>query len=323
MKIPNSTLSLLKWSVLIVIGALVPMFVKNDYYLTVMCQVLVNIVAAIGLNFICGLTGQPMLGMAGVMALGAYVSGILTTTFNMNPWLALVFSMLMGVLLGQILGWPSLRIRGIYLALTTIGFSEIIKLVLNNLSITGGAMGLRQIPSLSLAGFAFDSTRSYYYLYMVIVIILMALSLKLINSRWGRAFLACRDNESAVESCGINIVATKLTAFTLCTVYGCIAGSLYAHLMRYINPMTYTFDLSAKFLMMIMLGGLGSSYGLVFGAFIVTALPEMIRFLGDYYWLTFTGLVLLLAIFCPMGVPSLFMKIVNRISAAIAKPRRS
>lgn len=87
--------------------------------------------------------------------------------------------------------------------------------------------------------------------------------------------------------------------------------------------MTYTFDLSAKFLMMIMLGGLGSSYGLVFGAFIVTALPEMIRFLGDYYWLTFTGLVLLLAIFCPMGVPSLFMKIVNRISAAIAKPRRS
>ena len=133
-------------------------------------------------------------------------------------------------------------------------------------------MGLRQIPSLSLAGFAFDSTRSYYYLYMVIVIILMALSLKLINSRWGRAFLACRDNESAVESCGINIVATKLTAFTLCTVYGCIAGSLYAHLMRYINPMTYTFDLSAKFLMMIMLGGLGSSYGLVFGAFIVTAL---------------------------------------------------
>ena len=91
MKIPNSKLSLLKWSVLIVIGALVPMFVKNDYYLTVMCQVLVNIVAAIGLNFICGLTGQPMLGMAGVMALGAYVSGILTTTFNMNPWLALVF----------------------------------------------------------------------------------------------------------------------------------------------------------------------------------------------------------------------------------------
>ena len=101
MKIPNSKLSLLKWSVLIVIGALVPVFVKNDYYLTVMCQVLVNIVAAIGLNFICGLTGQPMLGMAGVMALGAYVSGILTTTFNMNPWLALVFSMLMGVLLDR------------------------------------------------------------------------------------------------------------------------------------------------------------------------------------------------------------------------------
>ena len=98
---------------------------------------------------------------------------------------------------------------------------------------------------------------------------------------------------------------------------------MYAHLMGYINPMTYTFDLSAKFLMMIMLGGMGSSFGLVFGALIVTALPEMMRFLGDYYWLTFTGLILLLAIFCPMGVPSLFVEIANRATAATAKLRQS
>lgn len=291
-----------KWSILIAIAMVLPMLISSDYYLIVFCQVLLNIVAVIGLNFISGLTGQTMLGMAGVVALGAYISGILSTAARLSPWLSLLGAIIMGILIGQILGWPSLRVKGIYLALTTIGFSEVVKIVINNLEVTGGALGLRDIPPFSILGYSFSDVRSCYYLYLLLLIISMFLSLRIINSRWGRAFRAIKDNEDAVEACGVDIVQAKLVAFTLCSVFGCVAGSMYAHLMGYLSPSTYTFEYSAKFLMMLMVGGLGSPVGLILGGVIVTALPELLRSFGDYYWLIFTGTLLLLSIFCPYGI---------------------
>lgn len=293
--------------VLFLILLILPLIVKNTYYRMLFDQTLINIIVVLGLNFITGLTGQMNLGTAGIFGIGAYTSALLTTQLHISPWLSLIAAILMGYLIGVILGWPSLRIKGIYLALTTIGFGEIIRLLLTNMAgITGGTQGVLNIPNYTLFNIDIKDEKSIYYLLLAITVIMTLIALKIINSKWGRVLKAIRDNDQAVESCGINIAEIKIKAFLLCTVYGCIAGALYAHLMGYINPADFTFDLSIKYLMMLMLGGIGSIPGNILGAAIVTLLPEFLRFLQDYYWLIFSSVLLVIVILLPNGVISLF-----------------
>lgn len=292
---------------LVVLLILMPIIVPNTFYRMLFCQTLINIIVVIGLNFITGLTGQMNLGTAGIFALGAYTSGLLTTRLQLSPWIALIAVIAMGVVIGIVLGWPSLRIRGIYLALTTLGFGEIIRLLLTNAAdVTGGTQGVLNIPPYTFFGIKFDNELSNYYLLLVFVIVLAIISVRIIKSKWGRALKAINDNEQAVESCGINIAEIKIKAFLLCTVYGCIAGALYAHLMAYINPADFTFDLTIKYLIMLMLGGIGSIPGNIIGAVIVTILPEILRFMQDYYWLVFCAIILVIVIVLPNGIVSLF-----------------
>ncbi|MPN04524.1 hypothetical protein SDC9_151765 [bioreactor metagenome] len=152
-----------------------------------------------------------------------------------------------------------------------------------------------------------------FYIFLAFVVLATIISLRIIKSRWGRSFKAVRDNILGVESCGINVANVKITAFTLCAVFGCFAGSLYAHLMGYIHPTNFTFDMSVKFLMMLMIGGIGSVPGIIIGSVIVTALPEILRFLGDYYWLVFSGIVMIFAIFRPWGIISIFSALAKKI----------
>ncbi|WHH58050.1 branched-chain amino acid ABC transporter permease [Petroclostridium sp. X23] len=286
---------------------LIPLFVKNSYYRMLFDQTLINIMVVLGLNFITGLTGQTNLGMAGIFAAGAYTSALFTTKLHFSPWIGLILAIMMGLIVGIVLGWPSLRIKGIYLALTTIGFAEIVRLLLTNLAgITGGTQGVMSIPPYNLFGIKIDNERAYYYLLLGILIMLIMLSLRIINSKWGRAFKAIRDNDEAVEACGINIAEIKIIAFCLSTVYACIAGALYAHLMGYINPSDFNIDLSVKYLMMLMLGGIGSVPGSIIGGIVVTTLPEYLRFLKDYYWLIFSVIVLIIVITLPHGLVSIF-----------------
>ena len=297
-----------------------PVVVTNTFYRMLFCQALINIVVVIGLNFITGLTGQMNLGTAGIFALGAYTSGLLTTRLQISPWLALIAAIVMGLIIGVVLGWPSLRIKGIYLALTTLGFGEIIRLLLTNVAgVTGGTQGVLNIPPYTLFGIKFDNALSSYYLLLVFVIILTIIAVKIIKSKWGRALKAINDNEQAVESCGINIAEIKIKAFLLCTVYGCIAGALYAHLMAYINPADFTFDFTIKYLMMLMLGGIGSIPGNIIGAIIVTILPEMLRFMQNYYWLIFSVILLVIVIVLPKGIVSLFHEIPGLKKLSIAR----
>ena len=303
----------LPWLILIIIAIFIPILITNSYYLIVIDQILINIIAVLGLNYITGMTGEMHLGQAGIFALGAYTTGMLTVKYGLNPWMGLIGALIMGLIIGRVLGWPSLRVRGIYLALTTIGFAEIIRLVLNNMEWTYGTLGIKGLMPYSIFGFIFESKGQ------------MFLSVPGVRGdcrdhlpahhqvALGRAFKAVRDNLLGVESCGINVANVKITAFTLCAVFGCVAGALYAHLMGYIHPTNFTFDMSVKFLMMLMLGGIGSIPGIIIGSVLVTALPEILRFLGDYYWLVFSGIVMIFAIFRPWGIISIVQAIGKKL----------
>lgn len=293
---------------ILLIGLLfLPIVIKNTYYCMLLDQTLINIIIVFGLNFITGLTGQMNLGMAGIFALGAYTSALLTTQCHLSPWLSLIAAIAMGCLIGVVLGWPSLRVKGIYLALTTIGFGEIVRLLLTNMAgITGGTQGVLNIPAYQIFQLGINNERIFYYFLLVITSVMFWIALKIVHSKWGRVFKAIRDNDQAVESCGINIASVKIKAFILCTIYGCVGGALYAHLMGYLNPADFTVDFSVKYLMMLMLGGIGSIPGNIIGAGVVTLLPEILRFLKDFYWLIFSVILFVICIILPNGLVSIF-----------------
>ena len=296
-------------AVLLAVLIVFPMSYDNAYVHILLSQTLVNIVIVMGLNFITGLTGQMNLGTAGIMALGAYIAALTSTRLGTSPWIGFLLAIVMGVAIGWVLGYPSLRLRGVYLSLTTIAFTEIIRMLLNNMKgVTNGAQGLRGIERYNFFGYRIEGTIPYYYLYLVVVILLAFTAWRIVHSKWGRVFKAIRDNVEAVEACGIDIAKLKIQAFTLATVFGCLGGAMYAYLMGYINPTTFTTDLSANYLIMMMLGGIGSVVGNILGATMITLLPEMLRFLGTNYWLYFSIIALLFAIFLPNGLVSLFTK---------------
>lgn len=289
------------------VAAILPMFISNNYHLNLMIQVLINIIIVVGLNFITGLTGQMNLGTAGIFSMGAYTSSLLATKLGINPWICLIAAIFMGVLIGFGLGYPSLRVSGVYLALTTIGFSEIVRILMTNLTdLTGGALGVTGIPAFSILGHAFQNNKEVYYLYLVIAIFLIYNAYRIVNSKWGRSFLAVKDNPDAVEAGGVNIATIKIMAFTLASIYTTIAGSMYSHYIGFINPSAYNLEYSINYVVMLVIGGIGSVPGNILGAILVTLVPEFLRFMENYYWLVFSIITLLFVIFLPNGMISLF-----------------
>ena len=291
--------------ILFALAAAAPLIVTDSYNRGVFTIILINSITVLGLNFITGLTGQMNLGTAGIMAIGAYTSALLSVKAGVSPWLTLIVSMVMGLAIGLGLGYPSLRVQGVYLALTTIGFSEVVRMLLSNFQWTNGIRGVNGIPNLNLPGLDGGDPLIRYYIYLALVVIAVTIAFRITNSKYGRPFKAIRDNYEAVQACGVNIATPKIMAFTLAAVYGCIAGSLYALHMGFISPSVYTFDYSTTFVVMMILGGIGSVPGCVLGAIICTILPEKLRFLGNWYWIVFSIIILLMILFRPYGLISL------------------
>lgn len=283
-----------------------PAFPWNSYFMTLFCSCMINLIVVMGLNFITGMTGQPNFGSAGIYALGAYTSSLLTVKLGLSPWLSIFAVILMGLLIGLGLGYPSLRLKGVYLSITTIAFAECVRLLLTNLpDLTGGVNGVRNIPRYSIFGFVLRMQRHYYYFLVVVVLLLAIVARYIIRSKWGRAFFAIRDNIDAIESCGINVAQIKILAFTLAAVFGAIGGAMYAHFIGYINPIMFTSDMSSLYVVMLILGGGGKLLGNAIGAVLVTLLPEILRFLGDYYQVTYSLIVLLCVVLLPDGIFSI------------------
>lgn len=257
---------------------------SNPYTQFVMLLILTNVVLATSLNLVNGFTGQFSLGHAGFMAVGAYTSAWLVT----RPELAFLPDYLRFLLLpiaagllaavaGYIVGLPSLRLRGDYLAIVTLGFGEIIRVILLNSDAVGGARGLYGIPSAaavpSIGMSEFVAQFSVASIWTVITFVTLW---RIVHSAKGRAFLSVREDEIAAEAMGINITQTKVRAFVISAFFAGVGGALFAHSVKYLNPATFTFTKSVDIIIMIVLGGMGSFTGSVIAAAIITVLPEMV-----------------------------------------------
>ena len=256
----------------------------NPYTQFVMLLILANIILATSLNLVNGFTGQFSLGHAGFMAVGAYTSAWLSTQPQLAPVPELLRFLLLPVaggilaaIAGYVVGLPSLRLRGDYLAIVTLGFGEIIRVVLLNSDAVGGARGMYGIPAVGpIDALGFSAFASQFFISSVWTVITFVTLWRLVHSAKGRAFLSIREDEIAAEAMGINITRVKVRAFVISAFFAGVGGALFAHSVKYLNPSTFTFTKSVDFIIMIVLGGMGSFTGSVLAAAIITVLPEMV-----------------------------------------------
>jgi len=251
----------------------------------------INIIAAVSLNLIVGFTGQLALGHAGFMAVGAYVSAVLTMKLGQPFLVAIVAGAFVSFLLGILIGLPTLRLKGDYLAIATLGFGEIIRGVLVNIDYVGGAAGMNGIPKLT----------NWTWLYVFTLITIFAIK-NFLNSTHGRACIAVRDNEIAAETMGINTTRYKVLAFSMGAFFAGIAGALYAHYFFLIQPTTFTFNRSFDILVMVVFGGLGSLTGSVLAAMAVTALNALLIDFGGLRMIIYALLLIIIMVFRPQGL---------------------
>ncbi len=266
----------------------------NPYYLQILVNIGIGIILALGLNVITGLTGQLSLGHAAFMSIGAFTSAVLTIRFNMPFSMNLILTGFITAGVAAIIGLPILRLTGDYLAICTLGFAEIVKVVFLNLDITNGALGL-SVPA--------PNTTIPLPIIVWTIVVLMIICVSFIHSsRFGRALMAIRGDEIAAEAMGINVTLYKVQSFALGSFIAGVGGGLYAHFMGYINPSDFGFLKSVDILSMVVLGGLGSITGSVVGATILSAAPEFLRFMASYRMLVYGGLLVSMMIFRPNGL---------------------
>jgi branched-chain amino acid transport system permease protein len=284
---------------------------KGEYYRGILITIGINIILATSLNVVCGYLGQLPLGHAGFMAVGAYAGAIFMKSTPVAqllragnnaaviPYLiiAVLLSALVAGLFGLLIGIPALRLKGDYLAIITLGFGEIIRVVLTNIDsvlgfkFTYGASGLARIPKFT--------SLNVIFVFTVICLFLIHVFMK---SRHGRAVLSIRDNEIAAESVGINTTFYKTTAFVFSAMLAGVAGCLYAGYIGSLYPSTFKFMKSIEILVMVVLGGMGSMLGSVISAIVLTALPEMLRSFSDYRMVAYSLALVLMMLFRPKGL---------------------
>ncbi len=291
---------------------LVPFIIDNSYFLHILISIGLYIILALSLNLVTGFAGQLSLGHVAFYGVGAYTSALLMLNFNLNFWLATIASAIVAALFGFLLGLPTLRLRGDYLAIVTLGFAEIIRLILVNWdSLTRGPMGLPGIPSPEIFGFSFFSKESFYYLILFFAIFTIVFMYRLTNSGVGMAMQTVKADEIAAESIGIHPIKYKLLAFVISAGFAGIAGSFYASYISFISPDTFVYNDSCTILAMVVLGGLGSVPGSIVGATVLTLIPELLRFLSSYRMIIFGSLMVFMMIYRPSGFWGADKRILN------------
>lgn len=255
-----------------------PLFFPR-FWLDVFNLIGITIVAIIGLNILVGYCGQLSIGHAGFMAVGAYTTAILAGSFNVPFLAAMILSGLSAGLVGLLFGIPSLRVKGFYLAITTIAAQFIIIWVINHWDITHGSMGLG-VEAASIGPLLFDTEAKQFFLIMSIAALCVLFATNLARSRIGRAFIAVRDNDLAAEVMGINVFAYKLLAFFLGCFFAGIAGSLFAQWRGHITPEDFTFGQSILYIGILIIGGLGTSIGPIIGVIFIRLLEQFVTFLA-------------------------------------------
>jgi branched-chain amino acid transport system permease protein len=296
----------------------VPFFLHGSYFMNVLVFIGINTMLAVGLNLLMGYAGQISLGHAAFFGLGAYISGVLTTTYELNPWSALAVAACANGGLAFVIGFPILKLRGHFLAMATLGFGIIMFIVFNEtVAVTGGPSGLSGIPNLHISSLVFDNDMHNYYLIWSVTLVTMLLSINLSQSRIGRALRAIADSEVAARVMGVNARVLKVQIFTVSAVISAVAGSLYAHTMTFISPASFGFNFSVELVTMVIIGGLGSIYGSFLGAAILTMMPEFLRVLQDFDIIVYGLLLIIMTMYMPGGLISGFNQITGFIGGKI------
>lgn len=323
--LPPDYKSRLRWIIplLIVIAVVFPFF-SNSYLLGVVILGLIYVLLGLGLNIVVGLAGLLDLGYVAFYAIGAYGLALGYQYLGLGFWTVLPLAAIMAGLAGCILGFPVLRLHGDYLAIVTLGFGEIIRLVLNNwLSLTGGPNGMAAplptffglefgkrakdggVPFHEFFGIAYNPDVKYYFIYAVLFLVVLAvlyIKHRLVKMPVGRAWEALREDEIACRSMGLNHVLVKLSAFTIGASTAGLAGVFFATYQGFVNPTSFTFFESALILAIVVLGGMGSTIGVVIAAFVLTVAPELLRGFAEYRVLLFGILMVLMMIWRPRGL---------------------
>jgi branched-chain amino acid transport system permease protein len=250
-----------------------------------------------------GYAGKISLAQAAFMGIGAYVSVLLVKEAGLNYWLSMVIATFVCVMIGVGIGFPALRVEGHYLAFVTLGFNELVILVLRNEDqITGGALGILGIERSEIFGFSLFEPARFYYFCMVMLGLVSFLVWYMIRSPWGRAFKALRDNPNRAESLGLSTTTYTLLAFAIGSGLAGLAGTMIAPLVEFIDPQSFQLLKSLEFLLIVMVGGRGTLIGPLIGAFLAEVLPEWLRFADDYYLIFFSIVVMALIVFFPKGI---------------------
>ncbi len=276
--------------------------VANPYYLFLLTVAALTVIVGVGLNVLIGLTGQVSFGHVGFYALGAYVTAALTTKLGWSFWWTLPMAAVLAGAVGALLGLVALRVSGPYLAMVTIAFGFVVEFTAVEWeSVTGGQNGLMNIPHPSIANWSIGE-RGIAIVAILLMTIVLALYQRLAQSGWGLAMRAVRDSETAAGSMGVNPLAIRTLAFTLSAVLAGVAGSFFATATTFVAPSTFTFFQSILFVLVVVIGGAGRTYGPVIGAAIVVGLPEALSWLAEYRVLLFGVLLLAVLLFAPSGV---------------------
>ncbi|MCP4384224.1 MAG: branched-chain amino acid ABC transporter permease [Hyphomicrobiales bacterium] len=293
----------LPWIVSFALLCALPYLAQNQYQIFLMNLIAIMIILVVGLNIVKGFAGQVTVGHIGLYAVGAYSTAVITVNFGFPFLLALPCAILITMMAGCVVGVPSFRLEGAYLALATLGFAESIRISAAVTDYLGSTSGFGGIPSPVIFGVKFDQYHEYYYIVMPIALVAVYISFAVLRSSTGRAFTAIREDTIAAAAAGVNVKRYKLIAFVVGAAYAGCAGSLYAQMTPgYIHPNNFTVIEMVTLLLMVVLGGLGHIWGGIIGAVLVTIIFDLTR--GWYYYqlLMFGSVIVLSVIFMPKGI---------------------
>lgn len=310
------------WMVLFGLALVAYPFLANDYWLYLACLVAIHTASATGLNILTGYTGLVSLGQAAFMGLGAYTVAVLEQRYGTPFLLNLIAAGVVAMLGGLVVGIPSLRVKGLYLAIVTIAASFIVHFIFGNLDFTGGSGGLT-VPPPRLFGVALDTSFKIYWLIVPITILMVVGAANLFRTRIGRAFIAIRDRDISAEVLGIPLLRYKLLSFGLSSFYAGVAGGLWAYFFRVVTPESFPLIMSIFFLAAIIVGGMGSILGAILGAVFMTMVPEILRvvigslplagdtlrFVSPVRTIVFGLLIVVFLIFEPQGLAEMWRRV--------------
>lgn len=293
----------LPWFVAFILLLPLPHLAANNYQIYLINFICIMIILATGLNIVKGFCGQVTVGHVALYAVGAYTSAVLSVHYGVPFWLCLPAAVLAAVLAGVVVGIPSLRLEGAYLALATLAFAQAVESYIRVTNFLGSASGIGGIKPPEFFGYVLRSYESYYYLVMPFMLLALYASFAILRSATGRAFMAVREDPLSAAASGVNVTRYKLIAFVLSAIYAGLAGSLYAHMLPgYVHPNNFTIIEMVTVLLMVVLGGIGNVWGGIIGAIVVTIVADLTR---DYYFyqLLLFGLVIVgTVLFMPKGI---------------------